>query len=95
MAKLNKIFSLVFVAIFLLSGCDVLTPATPLPEGEKISEIQGAGHLSPLKNRPVYNVHGIVTAIRGDGFYMQDPDPDDDIATSEGIFVYGAVVLGL
>jgi hypothetical protein len=95
MAKMNKILSLVFVAIFLLSGCDVLTPATPLPEGEKISEIQGAGHISPLKNRPVYNVHGIVTAIRGDGFYMQDPDPDDDIATSEGIFVYGAVVLGV
>jgi predicted extracellular nuclease len=95
MAKVNKILSLVFVAVFLLSGCDVLTPATPLPEGEKISEIQGAGHISPLKNRPVYNVHGIVTAIRGDGFYMQDPDPDDDIATSEGIFVYGAVVLGV
>jgi hypothetical protein len=95
MAKMNKILSLVFVAVFLLSGCDVLTPATPLPEGEKISEIQGAGHISPLKNRPVYNVHGIVTAIRGDGFYMQDPDPDDDIATSEGIFVYGAVVLGV
>lgn len=95
MAKINKFLTIVFIAVFLLSGCDALTPATPLPEGEKISEIQGAGHISPLKNRPVYNVHGIVTAIRGDGFYMQDPNPDDDPATSEGIFVYGAVVLGV
>ncbi|MCB2210010.1 endonuclease/exonuclease/phosphatase family protein [bacterium] len=95
MKKNNKIFVLLFVIVFLLSGCNVFSVATPLPEGETISEIQGAGHISPLKNRPVYNVHGIVTAIRADGFYMQDPNPDDDPATSEAVFVYGAVALGV
>lgn len=95
MKKNNKIFALLFVIASLLAGCDVFSAATPLPEGETISEIQGAGHVSPLKNRPVYNVHGIVTAIRADGFYMQDPDPDEDPATSEGVFVYGAVALAV
>jgi hypothetical protein len=95
MKKHSKFFVLLFVVISLLTGCDVFSAATPLPEGETVSEIQGAGHISPLKNRPVYNVHGIVTAIRADGFYMQDPDPDEDLATSEGIFVYGSVALGV
>src|ERR671925_342717 len=34
------------------------------------------------------NVNGIVTAKRSNGFYMQDPNPDADPATSEGIFVF-------
>ncbi|MDY6873505.1 MAG: endonuclease/exonuclease/phosphatase family protein [Chloroflexota bacterium] len=95
MKKNHIIFVLLFTITFLLTGCNIFTAATPLPEGETISEIQGAGHISPLKNRPVYNVHGIVTAIRADGFYMQDPNPDDDPATSEAVFVYGAAALGV
>ncbi|WP_284618399.1 endonuclease/exonuclease/phosphatase family protein [Aquabacterium humicola] len=59
----------------------------------KISAIQGAAHLSPLLDSatdtaPVQNVRGIVTAIGSNGFYMQDPEPDADIATSEAIFVF-------
>ena len=95
MTKIHRLLTVLIVAAFVLAGCDALTPATPLPEGETISEIQGAGHISPLKNRPVYNVHGIVTAIRADGFYMQDPNPDDDPATSDGIFVYKSLVPGV
>ena len=37
---------------------------------------------------PVAGVVGIVTAKRANGFYMQDPSPDADDATSEGIFVF-------
>ena len=37
-------------------------------------------------------VPGIVTAVRAQGpvrgFWMQDEDPDADLATSEGIFVF-------
>jgi len=58
-----------------------------IPDGDKISEIQGAGHISPYEGLEVQNVFGIVTVKRADGFYMQDPNPDSDIATSEGIFV--------
>ena len=34
------------------------------------------------------SVPGVVTAVRSNGFYLQDPDPDDDPRTSEGIFVF-------
>ena len=61
--------------------------ATPIPGGVKINEIQGKAHRSPLEGETVENVFGIVTAKRGDGFYMQDPYPDDDPGTSEAIFV--------
>lgn len=53
-----------------------------------IHHIQGAGHVSPLVDRDVEDIHGIVTAKRGNGFYMQDPNPDSDVATSEAIYVY-------
>ncbi len=53
-----------------------------------IRYIQGADHVSPLEGRAVENVPGIVTAIDTNGFYLQDPAPDADDATSEGIFVF-------
>jgi len=52
-----------------------------------IDEIQGAAHLSPLTGEAVLT-GGIVTATRSNGFYVQDPNPDSDDATSEGIFVF-------
>jgi hypothetical protein len=54
----------------------------------RIHEIQGAAHTSPLNNQLVGNVPGIVTAKLSNGFYMQDPSPDADPATSEAIFVF-------
>jgi len=53
-----------------------------------VHAIQGAGHISPFNGQAVAAVPGIVTAVRSSGFYMQDPEPDADDATSEGIFVY-------
>ena len=53
-----------------------------------VHAIQGAAHLSPFNGQAVAAVPGIVTAVRSSGFYMQDPEPDADDATSEGIFVY-------
>jgi uncharacterized repeat protein (TIGR01451 family) len=54
----------------------------------KISQIQGAGHTSPWVGQSVSNVSGIVTAVRTNGFYLQDPNPDGNDATSEAIFVF-------
>src|SRR5215218_1518812 len=54
----------------------------------RIREIQGAGHISPLDKTEVSGVNGIVTAKRANGFFMQDPAPDTDPRTSEGIFVF-------
>ncbi|WP_395702671.1 endonuclease/exonuclease/phosphatase family protein [Aquabacterium sp.] len=61
--------------------------------GIRIAAIQGAGHISPLlasasATAPVQNVPGIVTAVAPNGFYLQDPTPDANPATSEGIFVF-------
>src|SRR5919199_1646646 len=53
-----------------------------------IHDIQGASHISPKNGQNVANVNGIVTVKRTNGFYMQDPSPDADPATSEGIFVF-------
>ena len=54
----------------------------------RIHDIQGASHDSPFKAQTVARVPGIVTAVRSNGFYIQDPNPDNNEATSEGIFVF-------
>ncbi|WP_445240352.1 Calx-beta domain-containing protein [Microcoleus vaginatus] len=59
----------------------------------RIRDIQGTDHISPLLTSAtdrvgVFNVAGIVTAKASNGFYLQDPTPDADAATSEGIFVF-------
>ncbi len=54
----------------------------------RIHDIQGAGHTSPLVGQAVADVPGIVTAVDSNGFYFQDPNPDDNLATSEAIFVF-------
>ena len=67
-----------------------LTSAPPDqdPVDAKIHDIQGAAHLSPLNGKLVDNVTGVVTAKTGNGFWFQDPQPDSDPATSEGVFVF-------
>lgn len=54
----------------------------------RIHDIQGRGHVSPLAGLVVEGVPGIVTQLRSNGFYFQDPVPDADPGTSEGLFVY-------
>lgn len=59
--------------------------------GARIRDIQGAAHRSPLVGASVLNVPGVVTGKRTNGFYMQDPAPDANPATSEGIFVFTSI----
>lgn len=54
----------------------------------QIHDIQGKSHISPYDKKSVKDVIGIVTKVEEDGFYIQDPKPDEDLATSEGIYVY-------
>src|SRR5829696_5161778 len=56
--------------------------------GLRIGDIQGAAHRSPREDKTVEAVPGVVTAVRSNGFWMQDAEPDGDPATSEGIFVF-------
>jgi len=62
--------------------------STPPPTSARIHDIQGASHRSPLVGKAVTSVPGIVTAVGTNGFWMQDPQPDANPATSEGIFVF-------
>ncbi|MFG1925751.1 lamin tail domain-containing protein [Cryptosporangium sp. NPDC048952] len=72
----------------------VATPAPPGGQGDKagrtarIADVQGRSHMSPLAGRLVTSVPGVVTAVGRTGFWMQDPEPDNDPATSDGLFVY-------
>ncbi len=56
----------------------------------RIHEIQGAAHRSPLEGETVSSVPGIVTAKLSSAFYLQDPEPDGDDATSDAILVFGS-----
>jgi uncharacterized protein len=58
----------------------------------RIHEIQGAAHLSPFSGQDVSGVEGVVTVERSTSFWMQDPTPDTDGATSEGVLVFGSGV---
>jgi hypothetical protein len=77
------------VALVAGGGAQAVTTATP---PVKIDEIQGSGQFSPKQNQAVSGVQGIVTAIKSTGgargFFVQDPQPDADPGTSEGIFVF-------
>ena len=68
------------------------TPTSGPPQQLRIHDIQGAAFKSPLAGQTVSDVPGVVTGVRATGasrgYWMQDPDPDADPATSEGIFVY-------
>jgi hypothetical protein len=54
----------------------------------RIHDIQGAAHLSPHAGSLVSQVPGVVTAVATNGFWFQDPQPDGEAATSEGLFVF-------
>lgn len=62
---------------------------TPPGELVLISQIQGAGSMSPFDGLGV-TVNAVVTYIGAGGFFLQeeDADADADAATSEGIFVF-------
>lgn len=60
----------------------------PPPTSAFIHDIQGAAHRSPLVGQKVTSVPGVVTAVSTNGFWFQDPQPDNNIATSEGLFVF-------
>jgi len=52
-----------------------------------IPQIQGSTAVSPYVGQTVAT-SGVVTAVIGSGFFLQDPSGDGDDTTSDGIFVY-------
>lgn len=72
------------------SGTSGGDPGAPGPL--RVHDIQGTSWVSPQNGNTVTNVPGIVTAVRvrgsSKGFWLQDPTPDANPATSEGVLVY-------
>jgi predicted extracellular nuclease len=64
------------------------TAAPPTGNPATIEQIQGTAHTSPLVGDLVTDVAGVVTAKGPRGFWIQSTTPDDDLATSEGLFVF-------
>lgn len=63
--------------------------------GVRVHDIQGTTRVSPLVGTQVTGVTGIVTGVRtygSRGFWIQDPQADDNPATSEGLFVFTSSV---
>ncbi|MFI1850201.1 endonuclease/exonuclease/phosphatase family protein [Streptomyces sp. NPDC020480] len=79
------------VAAALAAGL-LIAPQSASAAEVRIHDIQGSTRISPFADQQVSGVPGTVTAIRAfgsaRGFWLQDPHPDRDRATSEGIFVH-------
>ncbi|MFF4184290.1 endonuclease/exonuclease/phosphatase family protein [Streptomyces sp. NPDC001691] len=75
-----------------LVGAASSQAATAAPVQAKIHDIQGTTRISPLAGQQVAGVTGVVTGVRAygssKGFWFQDTKPDQNPATSEGIFVF-------
>jgi len=67
----------------LLVGVAVALEGEVLP----IHQVQGSGPRSPYEGQRV-TVRGVVTGVTRVGFFVQDPAPDQDPTTSEGLYVH-------
>lgn len=79
------------LATGLLTGTAGAAEGAESADSIRIHDIQGTTRISPLNGKQVTGVEGIVTGVRtygSRGFWMQDPEADDNAATSEGIFVF-------
>jgi predicted extracellular nuclease len=94
MGSLLRTVRLLAAAGGLLVGLTAVPAAASSQEVmvARIHDIQGAAHLSPFSGQDVSGVEGIVTVERSSQFWMQDPTPDSDAATSEGVLVFGSGV---
>ncbi|MGW1379734.1 endonuclease/exonuclease/phosphatase family protein [Streptomyces sp. NPDC002446] len=80
------------VAAAALAGGLLTATQSASAAGTRIHDIQGSTRISPLVGTQVSEVPGTVTAVRAfgsaRGFWVQDPHPDRDPATSEAVFVF-------
>jgi predicted extracellular nuclease len=68
-------------------GVDLRGSCT-LPQEKEISEIQGNGLASPFTGQEILTRNNVVSAVFANEFFIQDPTPDADPETSDGIHVF-------
>ncbi|KPM36636.1 hypothetical protein AK830_g9932 [Neonectria ditissima] len=67
-----------------------LLSAVASVSAETIAQINGNRFLSPYDGKNVTDVAGLVTAVGSAGFWLRSTKPDKNIATSEGLYVFGS-----
>ncbi|MFE1309460.1 endonuclease/exonuclease/phosphatase family protein [Streptomyces sp. NPDC058755] len=86
-----RLAALTVAAVCSAASAVVLTSPAHA-DSVRIHDVQGTTRISPFAGQKVTDVPGIVTATRtygsSKGFWIQDPTPDDNPATSEGVFVF-------
>ncbi|MGW7820707.1 endonuclease/exonuclease/phosphatase family protein [Streptomyces puniciscabiei] len=86
-----RLAALTVAAVCSAASAVVLTSPAHA-DSVRVHDIQGTTRISPFAGQKVTDVPGIVTATRtygsSRGFWIQDPNPDDNPATSEGVFVF-------
>ncbi|MEU5754930.1 endonuclease/exonuclease/phosphatase family protein [Streptomyces sp. NPDC047829] len=85
-----RLAALTVAAVCSVTSTVVLTSPAHA-DSVRVHDIQGTTRQSPYAGKQVTDVAGIVTGVRGygsRGFWIQDPSPDADPATSEGVFVF-------
>ncbi|MFG2273374.1 endonuclease/exonuclease/phosphatase family protein [Streptomyces chartreusis] len=89
--KSARLAALTVAAVCSAASTVVLT-APAHADSMRIHDVQGSTRISPYAGKQVTDVAGIVTGVRtygsSRGFWIQDPTPDDNPATSEGVFVF-------
>jgi predicted extracellular nuclease len=83
--------AVIAILIWVLAIAPKIVPAQAIVS---IGAIQGAGHISPY-NGQVVTTEGIVTVKRSSSFWIQNPNPDADPATSEGLLIFGSAAAAL
>ncbi|OKK08527.1 endonuclease/exonuclease/phosphatase [Streptomyces sp. CB03234] len=90
-AAVSAVVATALAAGLLAAGTATATADEATATAIRIHDIQGTTRISPLAGQQVSGVSGIVTGVRtygSRGFWFQDPQGDDNPATSEGVFVY-------
>ncbi|MFE5404869.1 endonuclease/exonuclease/phosphatase family protein [Streptomyces sp. NPDC056580] len=86
-----RLAALTVAAVCSAASAVVLTSPAHA-DSVRVHDVQGTTRISPFAGQKVTDVPGIVTATRtygsSKGFWLQDPTPDDNPATSEGVFVF-------
>ena len=72
---------------FAVLAAALCPPLSSAQDTVSIPEIQGAGHVSPFVGARVVT-GGVVTAVAGNGVYVQDPEGAHAETTSDGLFVF-------
>ena len=80
--------------IAIVDGTAVGTILNDDPIPLAIYEIQGADHQSAFIGQPVITT-GIVTAVDGNGYYLQDATGDGNARTSDAVFVFTGAAPGV